>query len=52
MSAHPRPFPLQPLNHQPTGSRFCSDPDCEYCKDLREAEEQLRQGKPISKSER
>jgi hypothetical protein len=28
-------------------SPFCSDPNCKYCKDLRLAQEQLRQGKSL-----
>ena len=24
------------------GSRYCSDPDCDYCKQLREAQDKLR----------
>jgi hypothetical protein len=33
----------QPVADQPEkpGSPYCSDPNCEYCKNLREAEERL-----------
>ena len=35
----------QPVPHQPakSGSPYCSDPNCEYCKKLREMEEQTEQ---------
>jgi hypothetical protein len=35
----------QPVLHQPEklGSPYCADPNCEYCKKLRETEEQIRQ---------
>ncbi len=35
----------QPLSHQPEklGSPYCADPECEYCKELREAEEEIKQ---------
>ena len=29
------------------GSPYCSDPNCPYCKDLRETEELVRTGRPI-----
>jgi hypothetical protein len=34
----------QPVPHRPTelGSPYCSDPNCIYCKNLREAQEQLK----------
>jgi hypothetical protein len=27
------------------GTMYCSDPNCEYCKELRQAQEQLKKGK-------
>ena len=34
----------QPVPHRPTesGSPYCSDPNCEYCKNLREIEERIK----------
>ena len=34
----------QPVPHRPTqsGSPYCSDPNCEYCKNLRETEERIK----------
>jgi len=34
----------QPVHHQSAkpGSPYCSDPNCEYCKKLREAQEQIK----------
>lgn len=29
---------------QPTGSPYCTDPNCEYCNRLRRAEDQVRKG--------
>ena len=31
----------------PVGSPYCSDPDCVYCKDLRELEEELRRKRQL-----
>ena len=33
----------QPVPHHPdkSGSPYCSDPNCEYCKNLREVEDRL-----------
>jgi hypothetical protein len=36
----------QPISHPETqkgSSPYCSDPNCEYCKKLREMEEQIKQ---------
>jgi hypothetical protein len=33
---------------QETGSPYCSDPDCTYCRELRKASEQLRRISPSS----
>jgi len=36
------------LAHKPeAGSPYCSDPNCPYCKELRETEELVRTGKPL-----
>jgi len=34
----------QPVPHKQTelGSPYCADPNCEYCKNLREAQERLK----------
>lgn len=39
--------PTSQVHKQPaaSGSPYCSDPNCEYCKELRLAQEQLQQGK-------
>jgi len=31
-------------------SPYCSDPNCEYCKDLRVAQEQIKNGYPVTPS--
>jgi hypothetical protein len=41
MSSQPAPKPTP-------DSPYCSDPNCEYCKDLRAAEEQLKNGYPVT----
>jgi hypothetical protein len=42
---------VPPENHKEVaGSLYCADPDCKYCKDLREAQEQLNKGEAISKN--
>ena len=44
----------QPVpNHQKElGSPYCADPNCEYCKNLREAQERLKQDRAKNKVER
>ena len=38
-------------SHKPAEeSLFCADPNCVYCNDLREAQEQFKHGLPITKS--
>ena len=41
----------QPISQQdkkpPHGVPYCSDPDCEYCKDLRAMQEAIRLHRPI-----
>ena len=32
---------------QDGGSPYCYDPNCPYCKDLRETEDLVRAGKPV-----
>jgi len=41
----------QPVPHQTvkSGSPYCSDPNCEYCKNLREAEERLSKAYEVEK---
>jgi hypothetical protein len=39
MAADPIPQP-QPIP-EPTGSPYCSDPNCVYCKNLKEAQEEI-----------
>jgi hypothetical protein len=34
--------------HNSEGSPYCSDPDCPYCKELRQAQETVRENRPIS----
>jgi hypothetical protein len=34
------------------GSPYCSDPNCQYCVDLRAVQAQLRGGLPIKPSEK
>ena len=34
------------------GSPYCSDPNCQFCKDLRAAHAQLQQGQPVTPSVR
>jgi len=47
MASQPNPVPA----HKSQGdSPYCSDPNCEYCKDLRKAQEQLKNGYPITPS--
>jgi hypothetical protein len=41
-----RPLSPQP-DKQSHGIPYCSDPDCHYCKDLREVQEALRLHEPI-----
>ena len=36
---HPKPLPHK--------MPYCSDPNCEYCKDLREMEEAIRVGQRV-----
>jgi hypothetical protein len=37
--------------HEPeVGSPYCSDPDCQFCKDLRAAHAQLQEGQPVTPS--
>jgi len=37
--------------HKPeSGSPYCSDPNCVYCKELRETEELVRAGRPIPRA--
>ena len=36
------------LPHGTVGSPYCSDPNCQFCKDLRAAHAQLQQGKPVT----
>ena len=40
--------PTLSLHLPQAGSPYCSDPNCEYCKALRRAEEQVKDGKPIT----
>ena len=42
--------PLSPqMDKRPqlSGSPYCADPECKYCKELRRAQEQLMQGKAL-----
>jgi len=35
-------------NHKPEpGSPYCYDPNCPYCKELRETEDLVRAGRPV-----
>ena len=52
MSSLPRTLPPHIQNEKLHDLRFCCDPNCVYCQDLREAEEQLRQGQPITRGEK
>jgi len=37
-----------PSTHkQESGSPYCSDPNCPYCRELRETQELVRTGRPI-----
>jgi hypothetical protein len=42
----------QPVSHQQDkpGSPYCSDPNCEYCKKLRETEEEIKQAAASEKA--
>jgi hypothetical protein len=44
----------QPVPHheKELGSPYCADPNCEYCKNLREAQERLKQDRTKNKVER
>jgi hypothetical protein len=42
--ATPSNFPNQPTPH---GSPYCSDPNCQSCKELREVQEAIRLHQPI-----
>ena len=35
---------------QPHGSPYCSDPNCQSCRDLREIQEAIRLGRPDDRS--
>jgi len=41
------PFPRKPSRELPLelGPPYCSDPDCEYCKELRAALEEMKRDK-------
>jgi hypothetical protein len=42
-----------PKKHEmPVGSPYCSDPNCEYCKNLREFSEELRQKESVSPTDK
>jgi hypothetical protein len=44
-----QPIP-QPHRQTPLpGSPYCSDPDCEYCKELRKMQEQIRKDNAYSR---
>ena len=39
---------IRPSTHQQDlGSPYCSDPNCPYCKELRETQELVRMGRPV-----
>jgi len=46
MSSQATPSPREAEADSP----YCSDPNCEYCKDLRAAQEQLKNGYPVTPS--
>ena len=40
MASHPRSEPLQ--QQPPHASPYCNDPNCEYCRQLRELQDSIR----------
>jgi len=38
-----------PTEKDPVGSPYCTDPNCQSCKELREMQEATRLGKPLPK---
>lgn len=39
---------IRPSTHkQEVGSPYCADPNCPYCKELRETQELVRMGRPV-----
>lgn len=42
MASQPTSQQQENTNPQPHGIPYCSDPDCQYCKDLRAMQESLR----------
>ena len=45
MASQPKPAVENSLSE--LSSPYCSDPDCEYCAELRKVEEQVRRGDPL-----
>jgi hypothetical protein len=43
MATKPTPQPQR----EPHGSPYCSDPNCESCKELREVHKAIRLGQPL-----
>jgi hypothetical protein len=37
----------EPTHAAEAGSPYCSDPNCPYCKELRETQELVRTGRPV-----
>jgi len=44
MASKPISVPVSHITQTPLGSPYCSDPNCESCKQLREAQEKVKAG--------
>jgi hypothetical protein len=44
-----QPIPQRHKQPEPQGSPYCSDPNCQSCKELREMQEAIRLHQPLPK---